>query len=85
VGASKLIGSIVYDTQNEDIGSVEDIVLDRSGSVVDVVIAVGSFLRVGGKYVSVPLNDVKMDNHRLTLDRSKEHLKSAPTHESERI
>jgi hypothetical protein len=27
---------------------------------------------MGGKYVAIPLNDIKTDNNRLTLDRSKE-------------
>jgi hypothetical protein len=35
---------------------------------------------MGGKYVAVSLNDLKMNNGRLTLDRSKD-LKSAPTYQ----
>ncbi|HWD57370.1 MAG TPA: PRC-barrel domain-containing protein [Stellaceae bacterium] len=75
--ASKLIGSSVYDVQNEKIGSVQDIVLDRDGKVAGVIIDVGSFLGAGGKDVAISLNDIKMTNDRLTLDRSKDQLKSA--------
>jgi sporulation protein YlmC with PRC-barrel domain len=78
--ASKLIGSAVYDVQNEDIGSVKDIVLDHNGRVAGVVVDVGTFLGMGGKYVSVSLNDLKMNNDRITLDRSKEQLKAAPAY-----
>ena len=54
--ASKLIGSSVYDVQNQDIGSVKDIVVSRSGQISAVVIDVGSFLGMGGKYVAVSMN-----------------------------
>ena len=79
--ASQLIGSTVYDVQNRNIGSVKDIVLDRSGQVHAVVIDVGAFLGVGGKYVAISLNDLKTDNDRLTLNRSKEQLQSAQSYQ----
>lgn len=69
-----MIGSTVYDTQNRSIGSIKDLVLNKDGKVADVVIDVGSVLGVGGKYVAVAMNDVKADNNRLTLDRTKEQL-----------
>lgn len=72
--ASKIIGSTVYDVQNRNIGSVKDLVLGKDGKVDKVVVDVGSFLGMGGKYVAIPLSDIKTDNNRLTLDRSKEQL-----------
>src|SRR5580704_11682411 len=62
--ASQIIGSTVYDVQNRNIGSVKDIVLDRDGRV-SVVVDVGAFLGLGGKYIAVGLNDLKTDNDRL--------------------
>jgi len=79
--SSQIIGSTVYDVQNQKIGSVKDIVLDKSGRVAAVVVDVGTFLGIGGKYVAVSLNDMKMDNDRLTLDQSKDQLKSAPAYQ----
>jgi sporulation protein YlmC with PRC-barrel domain len=81
--ASKLIGSSVYDVQNQDIGSVKDIVLTKAGNVSSVVIDVGSFLGMGGKYVAVSMNDLKTNNDRLTLDRTKDQLKAAPAFQLE--
>ena len=69
--ASEIIGSTVYDEQNENIGSVKDVLLDRSGNVRSVVLDVGAFLGMGGKYVTVSLNDIKTDNNRLTLNQTK--------------
>ena len=74
IRASKMIGSTVYDVQNRDIGKVRDLILDRSGQVAGVAIDVGTFLGMGGKTVAVKLSDLKMDNNRITLDRTKEQL-----------
>jgi hypothetical protein len=74
IRASKMIGSTVYDLQNLNIGRVRDLVLDRDGKIAAVVVDVGTFLGMGGKTVAVQLSDLKTDNNRLTLDRTKEQL-----------
>ena len=74
IRASKMIGSAVYDVQNRKIGSVDDVILNKDGKVDAVVIDVGSFLGMGGKDVAVLPSDIKTDNNRLTLDRTKEQL-----------
>jgi sporulation protein YlmC with PRC-barrel domain len=73
--ASKVIGSAVYDRQNQKIGSVKDLILDKDGRVDDIVVDVGSFLGAGGKYVAVKPTEIRTDNNRLTLDRTKDQLK----------
>src|SRR3981081_3023550 len=83
IRASKMIGSAVYDVQNRNIGSVKDLVLDRDGRVAAVVVDVGSFLGVGGKYVAISMSDIKTDNNRLTLDRSKEQLQQMAEYQIE--
>jgi sporulation protein YlmC with PRC-barrel domain len=75
--ASKIIGSTVYDRQNQKLGDVQDIVLNKDGRVAAVVVSVGSFLGVGGKNVAVPMHDIKTDNNRLTLNRTKDQLQQA--------
>jgi len=74
IRASKMLGSSVYDLQNRKIGSVKDLVLDKNGTVAAVVIDVGTTLGMGGKDVAIRLSDMKTDNNRLTLDRTKEQL-----------
>jgi sporulation protein YlmC with PRC-barrel domain len=81
IRASKMIGSAVYDVQNRKIGSVDDVILNKSGKVDAVVIDVGSFLGMGGKDVAVLPSDIKTDNNRLTLDRSKEQLQQMATYD----
>jgi len=77
IRASKMLGSAVYDVQNRKIGHVKDLVLERDGQIASVVVDVGAFLGMGGKYVAVGLRDFKTDHNRLTLDMTKEQLKSA--------
>jgi hypothetical protein len=48
-----------------------------------VVVDVGSFLGMGGKYVAIPLSDIKTDHNRLTLDRTKEQLKEMAAYQIE--
>jgi sporulation protein YlmC with PRC-barrel domain len=81
--ASKMIGSTVYDLENRSMGKVSDLVLNKNGAVDAVVIDVGSFLGMGGKYVAIPLTDIKTDNNRLTLDRTKEQLQQMTAFELE--
>jgi sporulation protein YlmC with PRC-barrel domain len=83
VRASKMIGSTVYDLQNRNIGKVSDLVLNRDGAIDVVVLDVGSFLGMGGKYVGIPISDIKTDNNRLTLDRSKEQLQAMAAYQLE--
>ena len=83
IRASKMIGSSVYDVQNRKLGHVKDLVLDRDGQVASVVVDVGAFLGVGGKYVAVSPRDIKTDNNRLTLDLTKEQLQQAQNYRLE--
>jgi len=73
--AHKMIGAAVYDRMNQKIGSVQDLVLNKDGTVAEVVVGVGRFLGMGGKNVAVKFSDIKTDNNRLTLDRTKDQLK----------
>ena len=81
IRASKMIGSAVYDVQNRKIGSVDDVILNKNGKVDAVVIDVGSFLGMGGKNVAVLPSDIKTDNNRLTLDRTKEQLQQMASYD----
>jgi sporulation protein YlmC with PRC-barrel domain len=57
--ASKLIGTNVISANNESIGDVNDVILDRDGQVMAVVVGVGGFLGIGEKDVAVPLKSLE--------------------------
>jgi sporulation protein YlmC with PRC-barrel domain len=81
--ASKIIGSSVYDAQNQKLGTVQDLVIAKGGEIDKVIVDVGSFLGMGGKNVAVKMSDIKTDNNRLTLDRTKDQLAQAPAYQLE--
>ena len=51
---SKLVGLNVYNDSNESLGSINDLLTDKSGNIKAVVIGVGGFLGVGEHLVAVP-------------------------------
>jgi len=56
---SKLIGMSVYNDSNESLGSINDMLTDKSGNIKGIVLGVGGFLGVGEHLVAVPLDKVK--------------------------
>jgi sporulation protein YlmC with PRC-barrel domain len=79
---TQMNGATVYDPQNQKIGDVKDVILDRNGRVAEVVLDVGAFLGMGGKLVAVSMNDIKTtfdDNNKpkFSVDMTKDQLKSA--------
>jgi sporulation protein YlmC with PRC-barrel domain len=57
--ASKMAGLSVYNDKNESVGSINDMLTDKSGNIKAVVIGVGGFLGVGEHLVAVPFDKVK--------------------------
>jgi sporulation protein YlmC with PRC-barrel domain len=57
--ASKLMGLDVYNDNNEKLGDVNEIILDKSGKVAAVVIGVGGFLGMGEHDVAVSMDKLK--------------------------
>src|SRR2546423_8820024 len=58
IRATQMDGATVYDTQNQKVGDVKDIILDRDGKVAAVVLDVGAFLGIGGEYDALSMNDL---------------------------
>jgi sporulation protein YlmC with PRC-barrel domain len=57
--ASKVVGLKVYNEANESVGSINDILMDKSGNIKLVVLGVGGFLGMGEHLVAVPFDKVK--------------------------
>ncbi len=60
--SSKLIGVNVYNSQNEKIGDISDMLVDQNGKIQDVVLAVGGFLGMGEHLVAVKFDQLKWVN-----------------------
>lgn len=59
---SKLIGMNVYNDQNEKIGTIKDLMVEKSGTIASAVIGVGGFLGMGERDVAVKFADLKWSN-----------------------
>lgn len=57
--ASKLIGTKVVSANNESIGDINDVIVDRNGQAVAAVVGVGGFLGIGEKDVAIPFNSLE--------------------------
>jgi sporulation protein YlmC with PRC-barrel domain len=73
----------VYDPNNNKIGEVMDVLVDKSGKVTSLIVGVGGFLGVDKKDVAVPFDAVHVtskDNNKwyLVMNTTKDELKSAP-------
>ena len=82
--ASKLIGSAVYNEQNEKVGSVDDLIVKEGDRIVMAVVSVGGFLGIGNKLVAVPFHQLHIDSSadatKVTMPgASKDALNTMPT------
>jgi sporulation protein YlmC with PRC-barrel domain len=57
--ASKLVGVNVYNQNNDKIGDIREVIVDKTGKADAVVIGVGGFLGIGQKDVAVAFSDLK--------------------------
>jgi len=56
---SRFIGLDVYGADNQKIGDVDEILVDRQGKVHGFVLGVGGFLGIGQKNVAIPFDQVQ--------------------------
>jgi sporulation protein YlmC with PRC-barrel domain len=73
----------IYDPNNNKIGEVMDVLLDKSGRVSSLIVGVGGFLGAGEKDVAVPFDAVRVTSKNskkftLVMNTTKDDLKSAP-------
>jgi hypothetical protein len=82
VKSSDVIGRKVITTEDEDLGKIEDVVMEKvSGKAVYAVLSSGGFLGIGGKLYALTWSTLDYDKSeeafRLMIDKNK--IKSAPS------
>jgi sporulation protein YlmC with PRC-barrel domain len=83
--ASCLMGGSVYNSTDDNaqtIGSVNDLVMDKDGKIVSVVVGVGGFLGIGSKNVAIDYSQVKWEqgkgNWWIIVPTTTDQLKALP-------
>lgn len=80
--ATKLVGTKFENPQGDNLGKIEDLILDPSnGRVAAVIVSFGGFLKLGAKLVAIPLSAFTYDEGRkmFLLNIDKETLENAPS------
>src|SRR3954453_11522391 len=68
VRSSKVVGASVYNEQDQSIGSIDDVLMtDSDHKAATAVISVGGFLGLGSKLVSVPFDQLKIENDKIVM------------------
>ncbi|WP_254506777.1 PRC-barrel domain-containing protein [Anatilimnocola floriformis] len=81
--SSKLVGMSVKNSKNQDLGKIEDLVIDERGHVRYAAISFGGFLGFNNKYFAVPWRSLKVkhdagsSSHYVELNVTKEYLDNA--------
>ncbi len=84
ISAKTYMGQSVYNGQNESIGSINDLILQKQGGVIAAVVGVGGFLGMGQKNVAVPFDKISAAQNpqdgtiKLTTTETADALKAAP-------
>lgn len=81
--SSQLSGMTVRNSKGEEIGTVNDLVIDlRNGKVQYAAMSVGGLLGVGNKLFAVPFDELKFDHGQeekfFVLDIAPEKIAAAP-------
>lgn len=81
IGSDRVEGTAIYGTDNDKIGSVEKLLIQKeSGNVTDAIISVGGFLGIGEEQHSLPWSmlDYNTDLGGYQVNVTEEQLKNAP-------
>lgn len=81
LSATSLIGDGVINAQGEDLGKVEEIMIDiHSGKVAYLVLSFGGFLGLGEKLFAIPWDAITIDTNRkvFILNVERATLEKAP-------
>ena len=82
-------GLDVYDTNGEQIGSVEDLYADREEHLPRFLdVAAGGFLGIGKKHFLIPVEEVSRDvseGDRVIVNQSKDKVTSSPEFDPDEV
>ena len=83
ISADKVVGTAVYNTQGENLGSVYGLMLNKlNGQVAYAIMSFGGFLGIGESYHPLPWRvlsyDTRLGGYVVDLDRNR--LEKAPSY-----
>jgi sporulation protein YlmC with PRC-barrel domain len=81
--AEDVRGRTIVDVNGDDIGDVEDLMLDRDESKVRFLqVGAGGFLGIGEKKFLIPVDAItRIDDGHIFIDRAREHVIGGPEYD----
>ena len=78
----QILGQAVYNTLDERVGTVDDIIVTTDKSISYAIINAGGFLAVAKHNVAIPVSQFQLNGEKLVLPgATKDALKSTPAFE----
>jgi hypothetical protein len=78
----EVIGKDVVNINDEEVGTITDLVMDQDQKLVGIVLSVGGFLGIADKWVAIPVDQIDFPTDeqpaRLRVAVTEEQLKNAP-------
>lgn len=81
LSATSIIGDTVKNLQGEDLGDIEELMIDlNEGNVAYAVLSFGGIAGLGDKLFAIPWKALRLrpEEHEFVLDIRKENLEQAP-------
>lgn len=89
IRSDQLAGSDVVNASDEKIGSISNLIVDKDGQIVGIIVGVGGFLGMGEKHVALSWDAVEITtaegqaNYQVKTSISKEDLDNAEAYKTE--
>jgi sporulation protein YlmC with PRC-barrel domain len=85
--AEDIRGRKIFDRAGEEIGDVDDLILDdREGKVRFIRVAAGGFLGLGERHFLIPVDAItSMTKDRISVDQTRERIVGAPIYDPETV
>ncbi len=88
VTTEMLMGRSVFSVNDNEVGTVTDMIIDDAGSITNVIIDFGGFLGMGVSHASLDFDELTIlstdgyDDVRLYVDATKEQIEALPQYEA---
>lgn len=82
--ASNILGQNVNDAAGENVGTLDDLLVDpEAGAVTHGIVNIGGFLGIGARQVALAWDELQYnpETQAFTVEQSKEQLEQAPAYE----
>lgn len=84
VSTEMLMGKSVYDVSDNDVGTVDDMILDEDGRITNIIIDFGGFLGIGTSQAAIGFDELTImsdegySDVRIYVDATKDQIQELP-------